>query len=715
MINKYPYTDFHELNLDWFLAQFKQLKDDWTVLAADNAEFKATMTQKFDTLDHTVQTFTTFVSDYFDNLDVQQEINNKLNEMVADGTLDDLLQPYVDTLIPSTVTAWLDDNVNPVGSAVMIDKTLSISGSAADAAVAGDLRKGFNAQGFIESWAPAFTKGSYVRGADGSTGSNNSYARSTSLTTGNKRRAAVILDSATYEMYVSYYGPNGAYTPTDYLGYSGWGSKIWYVNHVAKFAITFRRVDQATITDSDVAAFQSSLYMMTFTDTSLTVNGGAADARETGLNVQGLNKQLHDYYRYYNNWTQGSIDASGNNQTSSSACRTTRIYNRNIYSYIDISIPAGYKMATYVYDDVGNYLYSYDYATVTAHIIFTGLAASYRLVLRKIDGTAFTPSAIAKNSVSTILKVDVSDLDAYVADNSVTLAASAADVYSLYDDLVTAYPAYVSKAAKSSGGTTLYEYTFTTGDYNDNSGMRGRNPVIKKPLCLLTAGVHGNEKSAVMGMYAFCRALCTKDYRLADLAESITFKVIPLVCPDGFDADTRTNANGVNINRNFASSTWQLTSPGVDYSGAAPGDQEETQIVQNWLTANKNDAAVYIDWHNSMAYLNEISSFLGKYDSEALKWKKLYLIATNKIIPYWANVRRLANNDIMAYTGGGILPDSATGSAASYGRDLDIPTFTMETSKNVDSTGDHSNFTIGIGVEAFANMMLGFKPFWDEI
>ena len=78
-LNKYPYTDFHELNLDWFLEEFKKV-----------------MT-KVEDLDTTVQQFTDFVTNYFDNLDVQQEINEKLNQMVLDGTISSLLAPIVAT------------------------------------------------------------------------------------------------------------------------------------------------------------------------------------------------------------------------------------------------------------------------------------------------------------------------------------------------------------------------------------------------------------------------------------------------------------------------------------------------------------------------------------------------------------------------------------------------------------------------------------------
>lgn len=75
--HKYPYTDFHELNLDWFLAEFKKVMD-------------AT-----ESLDQTVEQFTQFVTNYFDNLDVQQEVNAKLEQMKDDGELTAMLWPLL--------------------------------------------------------------------------------------------------------------------------------------------------------------------------------------------------------------------------------------------------------------------------------------------------------------------------------------------------------------------------------------------------------------------------------------------------------------------------------------------------------------------------------------------------------------------------------------------------------------------------------------------
>lgn len=75
-----------------------------------------------------------YVNDYFDNLDVQQEINHHLDEMAASGALSTLLAPF----IPNLVTNWLNENVSPVGSAVVVDSSLTIQGAAADAKVTGD-------------------------------------------------------------------------------------------------------------------------------------------------------------------------------------------------------------------------------------------------------------------------------------------------------------------------------------------------------------------------------------------------------------------------------------------------------------------------------------------------------------------------------------------------------------------------------------------------
>lgn len=119
-----------------------------------------------------------YVNNYFDDLDIEAELRNVLDAMAEDGTLDDLLDPLVQDHLPSVVddqiddvvadqiddavagqigdvvaeqlpplveegipdkvSDWLTENVDPVGSAVVVDSSLTISGAAADAKVTGD-------------------------------------------------------------------------------------------------------------------------------------------------------------------------------------------------------------------------------------------------------------------------------------------------------------------------------------------------------------------------------------------------------------------------------------------------------------------------------------------------------------------------------------------------------------------------------------------------
>lgn len=68
-----------------------------------------------------------YVNTYFDNLDVQEEINEKLDQMTASGTLAPYFAPYVNQY----VTEWLSSHVTPTSP--VLDKTLTINGAAAEA------------------------------------------------------------------------------------------------------------------------------------------------------------------------------------------------------------------------------------------------------------------------------------------------------------------------------------------------------------------------------------------------------------------------------------------------------------------------------------------------------------------------------------------------------------------------------------------------------
>ena len=337
-----------------------------------------------------------------------------------------------------------------------------------------------------------------------------------------------------------------------------------------------------------------------------------------------------------------------------------------------------------------------DLTAISNAIYFTGITDISLSLTGKAADAKSTGQAIANATF-------------YWTDDSNSLIRTFDGVISKYDELCAMYPDYITKNTLTSGDFTNYEYVLTTGNYNSQNGVRGQDPEIAKPVVLITAGVHGDERAAIMGLYGFVKAMCDNVTSLNKIIYAATYKIIPVVCPSGFDNNSRINSNGVNINRNFDTTDWTLLPTGGNYSGAAPADQPETKVMQAWLTEN-NDALLYIDWHNS-GYTNEISCFLGLSTNNTSKWKKKYLTAINKIIPWWATGRNIpASSNIYGYTGSPRPEYSNTGTAVTYARESGIETsFVLETSWEVNNNARAGKFSIGVGQEAFTNMMIEFS------
>lgn len=121
IFQQFPYSNFHEFNLDQIIKIMREMQDEW----------EATKTEWDDMKD--------FINNYFDNLDVSEEVYDALVKMANNGILSGIIDP---TII-STTSSWLADHITqPVG--VVIDDSLTVSGACADAAATGDAVFGFN-------------------------------------------------------------------------------------------------------------------------------------------------------------------------------------------------------------------------------------------------------------------------------------------------------------------------------------------------------------------------------------------------------------------------------------------------------------------------------------------------------------------------------------------------------------------------------------------
>ena len=96
-----------------------------------------------------------YVNTYFENLDIQPEIDKKLDEMAESGALLNIIKPSVIDEVNNWLTEHITNPTNPV-----IDTSLSIKGAAADAKVVGErlLKDGL-------AYSKQFITSSYYKGA----------------------------------------------------------------------------------------------------------------------------------------------------------------------------------------------------------------------------------------------------------------------------------------------------------------------------------------------------------------------------------------------------------------------------------------------------------------------------------------------------------------------------------------------------------------------
>lgn len=239
-----------------------------------------------------------------------------------------------------------------------------------------------------------------------------------------------------------------------------------------------------------------------------------------------------------------------------------------------------------------------------------------------VEGDKVLPYAPARNEFSiaptpAVLKtigseVKLSRADNYIFDydlnelftTSATLgshlnfnSSTSAQVYQMYDDLMTAHPNHITKQAlgDDAWGNPIALYRF-----------KAPQPVTaqrtKMAKVFLTTGVHGMEHVAVLTAYLMFEQMMNnwKSNNLLEvLRNNVEFLIIPVCNPSGYNKYARKNDNGVDINRNFPDGFgWQSTDPAsAYYGGAAPLDQLESQYIARVFEENL-DIDIMYDFHN---------------------------------------------------------------------------------------------------------------------
>ena len=122
-----------------------------------------------------------------------------------------------------------------------------------------------------------------------------------------------------------------------------------------------------------------------------------------------------------------------------------------------------------------------------------------------------------------------------------------ADVYALYDALLAQYPQFISKAVIGMDASEQYEIRSYVIHQSTNYDYR-------LPRIVWLASIHGNEGNTTYSTFYMVKELVEKmatDPNCYAIMSAVRVYVIPAVNPWGVENYSRTNANHVNLNRNF--------------------------------------------------------------------------------------------------------------------------------------------------------------------
>ena len=156
-------------------------------------------------------------------------------------------------------------------------------------------------------------------------------------------------------------------------------------------------------------------------------------------------------------------------------------------------------------------------------------------------------------------------------------------------------PAAASQSVPASGPASLPASVSRSRRVVIGHSVRGR-PIVARVLgpdaaprkLLLVGCIHGNECAGIAILSALARRR---------VPTGVQLWLVPEMNPDGAAADTRQNAHGVDLNRNFPFQWERVTDPTYD-SGARPASEPETRAAMALIRRIK--PAVTIWYHQHM-------------------------------------------------------------------------------------------------------------------
>ena len=165
----------------------------------------------------------------------------------------------------------------------------------------------------------------------------------------------------------------------------------------------------------------------------------------------------------------------------------------------------------------------------------------------------------------------------------------AASIYDVFDNAVSVFPSYITKTALGKDASDTYNISGYTIAFTST-------PLYK---ILFVCNQHGGSQNGDQPMGAYIATklledLCGAEHRYNPLLrwvrENVQISIIPIANPWGLDHHSRTNYNGVDLNRNWPTSGWS-SSTATD-KGASAADQPEVQHCLSFISSVQPNAII---------------------------------------------------------------------------------------------------------------------------
>ena len=377
------------------------------------------------------------------DVDVTGTIQDQISQLFNDKVSNSDMQAYITSSMSTYITNWLNTNVNPVGSAVVVDSSLTISGAAADAKVTGEklaiLKSEFDETS--EATNNLFNPYNLTIGMNG-TGATGIPYRALSEpiyigTNGCYVKAYNLPENLKYgiECY------NTAETSSRVYG-SAWQTTTevyHYTRSEPYIRIIFGSVDNSSLTREDFVDLELMINLgsnilpyeqhltaidnvargkMPIVDSSLTISGAAADAKKVGDKLANLKSDLKNIIDDY---IQIDMIWNDHGYVSTSDGTVIEFENWKYTDYVDISaFKRGYLSTLCIgTGTLYNAFYTNNYTFIESFTInpdTSYIAIPYNAKYIRISRRAASEIKLYSDNRATGLKWYKYDSDDYVTD-----------------------------------------------------------------------------------------------------------------------------------------------------------------------------------------------------------------------------------------------------------------------------------------------------------